>query len=63
MAAHGSTTLSVPEAPKGNPGYEGFELHVVLDNLNTHKPKRDRWLKRHPNVHLHYTPTSASWPR
>lgn len=41
--------------------YEGFELHVVLDNLNTHKPKRDRWLKRHPNVHLHYTPTYASW--
>jgi transposase len=41
--------------------YEGFELHVVLDNLNTHKPKRDRWLKRHPNVHLHYTPTYTSW--
>ena len=41
--------------------YEGFQLHVVLDNLNTHKPKRDRWLKRHPNVHLHYTPTYASW--
>ncbi len=28
--------------------YEGLELHVVLDNLNTHKPKRDRWLKRYP---------------
>ena len=41
--------------------YEGFELHVVLDNLNTHKPKRDRWLQRHPNVHLHYTPTYSSW--
>lgn len=41
--------------------YQGLELHVVLDNLNTHKPKRDRWLKRHPNVHLHYTPTYASW--
>jgi transposase len=25
-------------------------IHVVLDNLNTHKPKRDRWLARHPNV-------------
>ncbi len=22
------------------------ELHVILDNLNTHKPKNDRWLKR-----------------
>jgi len=37
------------------------ELHVVLDNLNTHKPTHDRWLARHPNVHLHYTPTRASW--
>jgi len=41
--------------------YEGYELHVVLDNLNTHKPKHDRWLKRHPNVHFHYTPTYSSW--
>jgi transposase len=37
------------------------ELHVILDNLNTHKPKHDRWIARHPNVHLHYTPTHASW--
>ena len=37
------------------------ELHVVLDNLNTHKPKHDRWLARHKNVHLHFTPTHASW--
>lgn len=41
--------------------YEGFELHVVLDNLNTHKPQHDRWLRRHPNVHFHYTPTYSSW--
>jgi len=37
------------------------ELHVILDNLNTHKPKHDRWLARHPLVHFHYTPTHASW--
>ena len=37
------------------------ELHVILDNLSTHKPKHDRWLTRHPNVHFHYTPTHASW--
>jgi transposase len=37
------------------------ELHVVLDNLSTHKPKDDRWLRRHTNVHFHYTPTHASW--
>jgi transposase len=37
------------------------EIHVVLDNLNTHRPKNDRWLKRHPKVHFHYTPTYSSW--
>ena len=37
------------------------EIHVILDNLSTHKPKRDRWLVRHPNVHFHFTPTAASW--
>jgi transposase len=37
------------------------ELHVILDNLNTHKPKQDRWLARHPNVHFHFTPTKACW--
>ena len=36
--------------------YPGKELQVVLDNLNTHKPKDDRWLKAHPNVHFHFTP-------
>ena len=37
------------------------ELHVILDNLSTHKPKHDRWLARHPNVRFHFTPTHASW--
>jgi transposase len=41
--------------------HQGKEIHVILDNLSTHKPKRDMWLKRHQNVHLHYTPTHASW--
>lgn len=41
--------------------YSDTELHVVLDNLNTHKPKHDLWLARHPKVHFHYTPTHASW--
>jgi transposase len=41
--------------------YPDTAIHVVLDNLNTHKPKNDRWLKRHPNVHFHFTPTHASW--
>lgn len=41
--------------------YPDRDLHVILDNLNTHKPKHDRWLARHPRVHFHYTPTHASW--
>ncbi len=41
--------------------YPGQELHVILDNLSTHKPKNDRWLQRHPNVRFHFTPTRASW--
>jgi transposase len=36
------------------------ELHVILDNYCTHK-KCDAWLAKHPNVHFHFTPTSASW--
>ena len=41
--------------------HPGQEIHVILDNLSTHKPKHDRWLARHPNVHFHFTPTHASW--
>jgi len=41
--------------------YRGQEIHVILDNLRTHKPKHDRWLARHKNVYFHYTPTHASW--
>lgn len=37
------------------------DIHVVLDNLSTHKPKEDRWLKRHPNVRFHFIPTYSSW--
>jgi len=41
--------------------YPEREIHVILDNLSTHKPKRDLWLARHRNVHFHYTPTYTSW--
>jgi len=37
------------------------EIQVVLDNLSTHKPKEDRWLRAHPRVRFHFTPTHASW--
>lgn len=41
--------------------HPGREIHVILDNLSTHKPKRERWLARHPNVRFHFTPTYSSW--
>ena len=40
--------------------FPGRQLHVILDNLNTHK-KNERWLKNHPRVQFHFTPTRASW--
>lgn len=36
------------------------EIHIIADNYCTHK-KNDDWLKAHPNVTFHFTPTSASW--
>src|SRR3954449_13329806 len=42
--------------------YPRRELHVVVDNLATHKhPAVQAWLSRHPRVTLHFTPTSGSW--
>jgi len=40
--------------------YPKARLKVILDNLNTHQ-KNDEWLKRHPHVTFHFTPTRASW--
>jgi len=38
------------------------DLHIIVDNYATHKHKKVRtWLKRHPRVFLHFTPTSSSW--
>lgn len=36
------------------------ELHIIADNHSIHKGL-DPWLAGHPNVHIHFTPTSASW--
>jgi len=42
--------------------YPDQRLHVILDNLNTHKGKpAQQWLEDHPNISFHYTPTHASW--
>jgi transposase len=42
------------------PNSEQKEIHVILDNYCIHK-RNDEWLKAHPNVAFHFTPTSASW--
>jgi len=39
-----------------------LEVHVVMDNYATHTaPEIQRWLKRHPRFHFHFTPTYSSW--
>ncbi len=37
-------------------------LHLIADNYATHTPPTvQRWLQRHPRMHMHFTPTSSSW--
>jgi transposase len=44
------------------PREPGVSVHVVLDNYATHKTAAvKRWFLRHPEYHLHFTPTSSSW--
>ncbi|MFT7460743.1 MAG: transposase [Planctomycetota bacterium] len=38
------------------------QVHIICDNYATHKhPKVRSWLTYHKRVHVHFTPTSASW--
>ena len=38
------------------------EIHVIVDNLSAHKTKGvQAFLQQHPHMHLHFTPTYASW--
>ena len=40
----------------------GREIHVIADNLSTHKTQAVRtFLLAHPNVQIHFTPTYSSW--
>jgi transposase len=42
--------------------YPDKEIHVIVDNLSTHDGDDiDKWLKKHPHVTFHYTPTGSSW--
>jgi transposase len=39
-----------------------LQLHLIVDNYATHKHEKVRnWLKRHPRIVLHFTPTASSW--
>src|ERR1039458_433562 len=41
---------------------EGLDLHCIADNLSAHKTNKVAdFLAENPHVHLHYTPTHASW--
>ena len=41
---------------------KGREIHVILDNLSTHKTQQvQSFLALHPHVRLHFTPTYSSW--
>ena len=38
------------------------EIHIILDNISIHKTaKVQQFLKEHPRVRLHFTPTYSSW--
>ena len=40
----------------------GLDLHCIVDNLKTHSTDLvAEFLTAHPQVHLHFTPTHASW--
>ena len=42
--------------------YPDRELHLVMDNYAAHKhPNVKAWLEANPRVHVHFTPTHASW--
>ena len=41
---------------------EGKPVHRIVDNYTTHKhPKVERWLRRHPRFHRHFTASGCSW--
>ena len=42
--------------------HSGQQVHIIMDNYATHKTAAvQRWFQRHPEYHIHFTPTSASW--
>src|SRR3954452_11791014 len=53
---------SLNEIDAGIAREPGVQIHIIMDNYGTHKaPSVKRWFERHPEYHLHFTPTSGSW--
>jgi transposase len=53
--------VSFPNKVNANVPKELY-IHVVLDNLATHKtPMLTKWLLHHQRFHFHFTPTYGSW--
>lgn len=41
---------------------KGRDIHIICDNYSAHKHKKVKaWLSTQQNVHMHFTPTHASW--
>lgn len=41
---------------------KGLDLHCIVDNLKTHSTEQvETFLAKNKHVHLHFTPTHASW--
>ena len=41
---------------------KGLDLHCIVDNLKTHSTDGvEKFLETNPHVHIHFTPTHASW--
>lgn len=42
--------------------HPGVDLHLVMDNYAAHKHANVKdWLAANPRIHVHFTPTHASW--
>ena len=62
MPRHTSAAFVDSSAPSSTSQAKGREIHVIADNLSTHKTQAvHTFLATHPTVHLHFTPTYSSW--
>jgi transposase len=41
--------------------YPETDLHIILDNLSTHRITDPSFWQKHPRLHFHFTPTHSSW--